>query len=44
MQNTQVFISYAREDIRAAKRLYEDLKNAGLRPWLDKTNILGGQN
>jgi hypothetical protein len=34
--NTLVFISYAREDSDAAKRLYEDFKKANLNPWLDK--------
>ncbi|MGC1931965.1 MAG: toll/interleukin-1 receptor domain-containing protein, partial [Candidatus Nitrosopolaris sp.] len=42
-QNT-VFLSYAREDSDAAKRLYEDLKNDGLSPWLDKESLLPGQN
>jgi hypothetical protein len=39
-----VFISYAREDFESAKRLYNDLKKAGLAPWLDKYTILPGQN
>jgi TIR domain len=39
-----VFISYAREDAEAAKRLYDDLKGAGLNPWLDKERLLPGQN
>ena len=42
-ENT-VFISYAREDSDAAKRLREDLKDAGLNPWLDKEELLPGQN
>jgi hypothetical protein len=42
-EKNRVFISYAREDSDAAKRL-EDLKKAGLNPWLDKENILPGQN
>lgn len=40
---TKVFISYAREDSNAAISLYNDLKNAGLQPWLDKQSILPGQ-
>jgi TIR domain len=40
----QVFISYAREDYGIAERLYNDLKRAGLDPWLDKKKILGGQH
>lgn len=38
-----MFISYAREDFDAAKRLYNDLKIAGLNPWLDKESLLPGQ-
>lgn len=43
-QETIVFISYAREDLNIAIRLSEDLKKAGLTPWLDKYEILPGQN
>jgi len=43
-QENTVFISYAREDTNAAKRLRKDLKDAGLSPWLDKEEILPGQN
>jgi TIR domain len=43
-QETIVFISYAREDTEAARRLYDDLKNAGLTPWLDKESLVAGQN
>jgi hypothetical protein len=43
-QENVVFISYAREDSEAAIRLYEDLKKAGLTPWLDKKELLPGQN
>ena len=42
--NSSVFISYAREDSEYANRLYNDLKNAGLNPWLDKEELLPGQN
>lgn len=37
-----VFISYAREDAESAERLYKDLQNRGLEPWLDKEAILPG--
>ncbi len=40
----KVFISYAREDQVQAERLYDDLKKAEADPWLDKENILAGQN
>ena len=43
-QEHTVFISYAREDSDAAKRLKKDLKDAGLNPWLDKEELLPGQN
>ena len=43
-QEKTVFISYAREDSAAAKRLYRDLKDAGLTPWLDNESLLPGQN
>ena len=42
-QGNTVFISYAREDVDAAKRLQKDLKDAGLNPWLDKEELLPGQ-
>ncbi len=40
----KVFISYAREDYETAKRLYDDLKSAGLIPWMDDEDLLPGQN
>jgi hypothetical protein len=42
-KHVKVFISYAREDSKAARRLYDELKNAGLDPWLDQESILPGQ-
>ncbi|HEY7572906.1 MAG TPA: TIR domain-containing protein, partial [Nitrososphaeraceae archaeon] len=39
----RVFISYAHEDRDAALRLYKELKDAGLEPWLDKESLLPGQ-
>lgn len=43
-QENTVFVSYAREDSDAAKKLYNDLKGAGLNPWLDKECLIAGQN
>ncbi|NJL60111.1 MAG: toll/interleukin-1 receptor domain-containing protein [Desulfobacteraceae bacterium] len=40
----KVFISYAREDIETAGKLYHDLKQAGISPWMDKEDILIGEN
>jgi formylglycine-generating enzyme required for sulfatase activity len=36
------FISYAREKLDAAQRLYDDLKRAGVDPWLDVKSLRGG--
>ncbi len=41
---TIVFISYASEDFEYAERLYNELKKAGFNPWLDKKELLPGQN
>lgn len=38
-----VFISYAREDLPFAMRLFADLKRRGERPWLDLKSLLPGQ-
>ncbi len=40
----KVFISYAIEDYETAKRLYNDLKLAGIEPWIGKEDIQAGQN
>ncbi len=39
----KVFLSYAREDYSAVRRLFLDLKAAGFEPWLDDENLLPGQ-
>jgi TIR domain len=39
----KVFISYAREDYAAARRLFRELLYLGVEPWLDKECILPGQ-
>ena len=38
-----IFISYAREDEAAVKKLYNTIKQAGFNPWLDQINILPGK-
>ncbi len=43
MGQVKVFISYAKEDIKVAEKLYHDLKDARLEPWMDTTKLLGGQ-
>jgi hypothetical protein len=40
----KVFISYAREDHEIAEKIFDDLLNAGLSPWIDKKQLLPGQN
>ena len=38
----KVFISYATEDYDTARRVYDDLKAAGVEPWLDREDLLPG--
>lgn len=38
-----IFISYAIEDYETAIRLHGDLQKAGFNPWLDRLNLLPGQ-
>jgi len=38
----KAFISYAREDIEIAKKLYYDLKQRGIEAWLDVYDLLPG--
>ncbi|SBV94232.1 TIR domain-containing protein [uncultured Dysgonomonas sp.] len=40
----KVFISYAKEDIEAANKLYDYLKRFCFEPWLDKKELLPGQD
>ncbi len=42
--NIKVFISYAKEDYETALKLYNDLKQVGVTPWLDKKDLLPGAN
>ncbi|UCF08359.1 MAG: toll/interleukin-1 receptor domain-containing protein [Thermoplasmata archaeon] len=38
---TKVFINYAKEDVKAARKLYGNLKSIpGVQPWLDEENLL----
>ena len=39
----QIFISYAREDFQQARTLYQQLKAEGFSPWMDKVDLIGGQ-
>lgn len=40
----RVFIAYVEEDLRTAKRLYEIFNKRGFCPWLDKKQLMPGQN
>ena len=40
----QVFVAYVVEDLDLARRVFDELKNAGCSPWLDKEKLLPGQN
>jgi hypothetical protein len=42
-KNKRIFISYAHEDHEAAWRMYSELKQRGLEPWIDKESLLPGQ-
>ena len=44
MYPSKVFVSYAHEDLAAARRLFNDLVTMGVRPWFDKTSLLPGQH
>jgi len=41
-QKPKIFLSYAREDMGMAKKLYNDLKRYGLDVWLDTESLLPG--
>lgn len=39
----RIFLSYAHADLPCVKKLYRKLRKVGLEPWLDKEDILGGE-
>jgi pSer/pThr/pTyr-binding forkhead associated (FHA) protein len=39
----QIFLSYAREDEKQVKKLYQRLFDAGFKPWMDKKDLLPGE-
>jgi hypothetical protein len=41
---SRIFISYAREDRDSAVRLSRELRQAGLAPWIDVQDLIGGQD
>ncbi|MEM1179086.1 MAG: toll/interleukin-1 receptor domain-containing protein [Acidobacteriota bacterium] len=40
---TKVFISYATEDSEVARQIYQLLEQNGLEPWIDREELLAGQ-
>jgi len=40
----KVFLSYAREDLKIAKKIYNDLARKGINVWLDENALIPGQN
>jgi hypothetical protein len=40
----KVFLAYAQEDRTQVKKLYRQLQNAGMAPWMDCQKLLPGQN
>lgn len=44
MSASQIFISYAREDQGRVEPIYRSLKQAGYKPWLDREELLPGQD
>ncbi|MCP4351768.1 MAG: TIR domain-containing protein [Desulfobacterales bacterium] len=44
MKEVKVFISYATEDYEIAKKLCDDLKKEDIQPWIDREDLLVGQN
>ena len=40
---SQIFLSYAREDEEKVENLYQKLSHAGFKPWMDKKDILPGE-
>ena len=39
----RIFLSYAHADLPRVKKLYRKLRKVGFEPWLDKEDILGGE-
>lgn len=42
--DSNIFLSYAKEDFKVAKKLYQSLTNSGFRVWFDDVSLLPGQN
>ena len=44
MNKPKIFLSYAREDRSAARKLKDSLATSGLEVWFDEDSMVGGQN
>lgn len=44
MSKPRVFLSYARDDIKQVRELYQELVEAGIQPWMDIIDLLPGQD
>ena len=42
--SSRIFLAHANEDKPAVQQLYHELKARGFEPWLDKEDLVGGQN
>ena len=40
----KVFLSYAREDLKTAQKIFKDLTDKGVNVWLDENELLPGEN
>ena len=40
---SQIFLCYASQDLGIVEPIYEKLSESGLKPWLDKKNIIPGE-
>jgi len=43
-QSTSIFIAYVEEDLALAETLYDRLEAEGFAPWMDRRDLLPGQN
>ena len=43
LNTAQIFLSYAREDEEKIENLYQKLSDVGLKPWMAKKDLIGGE-
>jgi len=44
VETPQIFFTYAREDTEAVEKVYRRLHDEGLKPWMDRKDILAGES